>query len=154
VRILAIDPGTSQSAIVGYDSRGEVLDKGIQENEKVLEAVAHLHSLYELLVVEMVASYGMPVGADVFETVFWVGRFCERWQGEWTRILRRDVKLHLCASARAKDANVRQALIDRFGPGREKAIGTKRAKGPLYGVVRDEWAALAVAVTVGDREQS
>ena len=38
--------------------------------------------------------------------------------------VRQEVKLHLCNSARAKDANIRQALIDRFG-GKDKAIGRK-----------------------------
>ena len=62
-------------------------------------------------------------------------------------IYRKDVKLHLCGSPRAKDSNIRQALIDRFGPGKEKAIGLKKTPGPLYGVKSHVWAALAVAVT-------
>lgn len=36
-------------------------------------------------------------------------------------------------------------------PGKEKAIGKKATPGPLYGVVGDEWAALAVAVTWWDQ---
>jgi hypothetical protein len=39
-------------------------------------------------------------------------------------------------------------LLDRFGPGREVAVGTKRAPGPLYGIKGDEWSALAVALTL------
>jgi hypothetical protein len=77
----------------------------------------------------------------------WIGRFVEAWRGSYTLMFRREVKLHLCGQARAKDPNVRQALIDRFGPGREKAIGTKKQPGPLYGVSADVWSALAVAVT-------
>jgi hypothetical protein len=61
--------------------------------------------------------------------------------GNVTRVFRKDVKLHLCNSPRAKDANVRQALLDRLGP-----QGTKKAPGPTYGVKSHEWAALAVAV--------
>jgi hypothetical protein len=60
--------------------------------------------------------------------------------------MRATVKAHLCRSAKAKDSNVRQALIDLFG-GKENAIGTKKTPGPLYGISGDVWAALAVAVT-------
>jgi hypothetical protein len=59
---------------------------------------------------------------------------------------RRAVKLALCGDSRAKDANIRQALIDRFG-GKDAAIGRKAAPGPLYGISRDVWSALAIAVT-------
>jgi hypothetical protein len=92
----------------------------------------------------MIASYGMAVGASVFETCVWIGRFVQTASvsgGNVTRVFRKDVKLHLCNSPRAKDGNVRQALIDRLGP-----QGTKKAPGPTYGVKSHEWAALAVAV--------
>jgi hypothetical protein len=58
---------------------------------------------------------------------------------------RRVVKLALCGDSRAKDANIRQALIDRFGG--SAAVGRKAAPGPLYGIHRDVWSALAIAVT-------
>jgi hypothetical protein len=63
------------------------------------------------------------------------------------------VKLHLCKSTKANDASIRQALIDRYGPGKERAIGTKKAPGPLYGVKADVWAALALAVTWHDTRE-
>ena len=93
----------------------------------------------------MIASYGMAVGASVFETCVWIGRFmAEAFSSsgrDLHRVFRKDVKLHLCNSPRAKDANVRQALLDRIGP-----QGTKKAQGPTYGIKSHEWAALAVAV--------
>ena len=57
---------------------------------------------------------------------------------------RQTVKATLCHDTRAKDANVRQALLDRFGG--SAAIGRKATPGPLYGVSRDVWSALALAV--------
>ena len=104
-----------------------------------------------LAAIEMVASYGMAVGATVFETVWWSGRFTEAWAG-WNdglpiRVYRKDVKLHLCGSVRAKDTNIRQALIDRYGPGRNVAVGRKDSPGPLYGFKADCWQALGVAIT-------
>lgn len=62
---------------------------------------------------------------------------------------RRAVKLHLCGSMRAKDGNIRQALVDRFG-GQAQAVGTKKAPGPLFGLSSHRWSALAVAVTWWD----
>ena len=99
------------------------------------------------VVVEMVASYGMPVGKEVFETCVWIGRFMQVWHDpDAVRLIyRRDVKLHLCGSARAKDGNIRQALIDKLGP-----QGTKKAPGPTYGVKSHAWAALALAVTAAE----
>jgi hypothetical protein len=66
-------------------------------------------------------------------------------------ISRKDVKQHLCGTVRATDADVRDALIHRFGPGKEKAVGKKKTPGPLYGVKGHGWAALAVAVTLADK---
>ena len=103
----------------------------------------------------------MPVGREVFETVYWIGRFAQAAQPvEHTLVSRGAVKMHLCGSKRAKDSNIRQALIDRFGG--SAAIGRKADPGPLYGISGDVWSALAVAVTwydtyglaapAGDRE--
>jgi hypothetical protein len=62
-------------------------------------------------------------------------------------VKRREVKIHLCGSMKAKDANVRQVLLDRYGPGKAKAVGLKRSPGPLYGFSKDLWSALAVGIT-------
>jgi hypothetical protein len=103
-----------------------------------------------ILAIEQIASYGMPVGFEIFETAVWSGRFmqaCEH--SKIVRIPRKEVCLHLCGSPRAKDGNIRQALIDRLG-----APGTKKHPGPTYGVCKDEWSAVAVAVTASDRLRS
>jgi hypothetical protein len=104
----------------------------------------------------MIASYGMPVGREVFETCVWIGRFMEQWGApdRVNLVYRKDVKMHLCGSPRAKDANIRQALIDLFEPtggGKTPQIGTKAKPGPLYGVSTHAWPALGVAVTVQAR---
>jgi hypothetical protein len=153
-RIIAIDPGTSQSAWCVLEG-DKPLVFGKEPNSDVLIRLRREWSPLDekdLLAVEMIASYGMPVGREVFETCLWIGRYLEAWerrQGQHALVYRRDVKLHLCNSARAKDANVRAALLDRYGPGREKAIGTKRAPGPLHGISGDCWSALAVGLTAG-----
>lgn len=149
--ILALDPGTTQTAWV-YLVGGVPLSHGKWTNEEVLSKVKASPIGDELLAVEAVASYGMPVGAEVFETVFWSGRFVQAYDGPHVRVFRREVKLHLCASPRANDASIRQAILDRFG-GKDAAIGRKASPGPLYGIRADEWAALAVGLTVWDRER-
>lgn len=148
MRVLAVDPGPVRSAWVLYDG-AKVLMHGHEENRHVKDVLWQRLQEGDAAVFEQVQSFGMPVGAEVFETVFWTGRFYEltcQSLGIPNRLPRRDVKLHLCASARAKDSNVRQALIDRFG-GKDKAIGKKASPGPLYGVKADCWQALALAVT-------
>lgn len=150
MRVLAIDPGNTESAWcdVADGSPNGFLK---ESNFLVLERLRTLEVGGVLLAVEMIASYGMPVGREIFETCLWVGRFVEAWDkrgGKHYLVYRRDVKLHLCADSRAKDSNIRQALLDRYGPGRQLAIGTKKNPGPLYGMAGDCWAALAVGVTV------
>lgn len=157
VTTVAIDPGPEQSAMVLLGSSGKPGISVISRNEHVLELLETFDPWPDdsaHLAIEMIASYGMPVGREVFETCVWIGRFVERWEGEHTLVYRQDVKLHLCQSPRAKDANIRQALIDRFGPGKEAAIGTKKNPGPLHGFKSHMWAALAVAVTHADQRAS
>ena len=136
--ILAIDPGTTKSAYVVYDpSAQKIIDKGITENDE-LHWVINLHN-YKFVAIEMIASYGMPVGKEVFETCLWIGRYFQTAKDRGhdpVMVYRKDVKMHLCGTTKAKDANIRQALIDLLG------------KEATKGVAKDMWAALGVAVTV------
>lgn len=147
--ILAIDPGPEQSALVIWDGTS-LVEKMYAENLLILYRLKQAEN-DSPLVIEKIASFGMPVGAEVFETCVWTGRFMEAYGAEQThRITRIEVKNHLCHSSRAKDANIRQAILDRFG-GKEEAIGREASPGPLYGVSGDIWAALAVAITWSDK---
>jgi hypothetical protein len=142
--VLAIDPGSSQSAWLRFDG-DRPQGFGITANDVLVRAL-RTGGLPEVVAIEKVESYGMAVGAEVFDTVLWAGRFAEAAHRVPVVLLpRRAVKLALCGDSRAKDANIRQALIDRFGG--VAAIGRKAAPGPLYGISRDVWSALAIAVT-------
>lgn len=146
--LVAIDPGNEQSAFVSWDVTPwgpEIVRFGKVTNTE-MRAICGVPRTGCHLAIEMIASYGMPVGREVFETCVWIGRFIEAWGGPHTFVYRRDVKMFLCGNNTAKDANIRQALIDRYG-GKDKAIGKKKAQGPLYGIHDDVWAALAVGVT-------
>ena len=158
MRILALDPGTELTGWCLIDDNGIPEAFGRSHNENALHNLPFCFG-YEAdeLVIETVASYGMPVGEEVFRTVWWCGRFAERWSKTRgmlpTEIRRKEIAQHLCQSNRASDANIRAALIDLYGGegGKEKAIGRKATPGPLYGFSKDAWAALAVAVTAQSR---
>lgn len=144
--ILAIDPGTKQSAYCFYGSMSEIT-AGIADNDKIITEIIK-PMLWNVMAIEMVASYGMAVGKEVFETVRWIGRFQQSSPNpdDVVFVYRKDVKIHLCGSMKAKDANIRQALIDKIGP-----QGTKKEPGPTYGISKDMWSALAVAVTYDEK---
>ena len=148
--ILAIDPGSAQSAWLRFDGT-RPQGFGITANEILVKALRS-GGLPDVVVIEKIESYGMAVGAEVFDTVWWAGRFAEAADRVPVVMLpRRAVKLALCGDSRAKDANIPQALLDRFGG--SAAVGRKAAPGPLYGISRDVWSALAIAVTYASRDE-
>lgn len=138
--ITAIDPGTDKSAVLTLRD-GTVREPLIIGNESLLTWARE--GLWQNVAIEMIACYGMPVGRETFETCLVIGRLLEIFDQSRVPVklvYRRDVKLHLCGSARAKDGNIRQALIDKYG-----APGTKKNPGPTYGVSSHLWSALAIA---------
>lgn len=149
MRFIAIDPGPTESAWLIWDNGPTEFDK-CENCELIVRIKDHRE---QHLVIEMVASYGMIVGREVFETCVWIGRFLQAFAdhggGSHSFAFRKQIVTHLCGSARAKDSNVRQALIDRFG-GKAKAIGNKKAPGLLHGMKKDTWSALAIACAHAD----
>jgi hypothetical protein len=155
VTIIAIDPGPAESAYVVYDAKTREVKARKAPNAEVAEfcCAADTRYLSFRLVIEQVCSYGMAVGADVFETVYWSGVFAASYGINHTdRIPRKTIVTNLCGSARAKDSNVRQAILDRFG-GKAAAIGNKKQPGPLYGISGDCWQALACGLTWIDQQK-
>ena len=148
MKVLAIDPGNEESAYVLLDKETyKPLEFGKVDNTRLLMLLLELE--YQELAIEMIASYGMPVGREVFETCVWIGRFIQiRQCPDFEYIYRKDEKMCLCGSMKAKDSNIRQALIDRFGE-----VGTKKNQGFFYGFKKDIWAAMAVGVTYIDRSK-
>lgn len=152
--IAAIDPGPTHSALLVLEGTRVHLAAPAFENAAVLEWIRNgddeLEIVADVLLIEKIEAQGMAVGAEVFETVFWSGRFAQAWEAGVgdvaVRIGRRAIKLALCGTSRANDGNIRAALLDRFG-GLTAAVGKKRTPGPLYGVKSHAWAALALAVT-------
>ena len=145
MNILAIDPGPEESAyVVLLNGKIDPDRFGKQKNESLLDRLRYGPSHWgsNILAIEQVACMGMAVGAEVFETVYWTGRFVQAWGLTFERIKRHQAKMHLCGNMRAKDANIRQALIDKLGK-----PGNKKAPGGTYGISGDVWSALAIGVT-------
>ena len=150
MKIIAIDPGTTESAYVVWDGV-EVTRKGIIDNEVMLEMLRDPPTLSCPMVIEQIRCYGMAIGATTLDTVFWSGRFWEAWKGDKHLMPRLDVKKHICHNGAAKDSNILQALVDRFAYGtRNRGKGIKKEPGFFYGFKDDIWQAMALAVTYWD----
>ena len=151
--IFGLDPGPEKTGYVimdADDTRKWVLQSGHVENTAIRSLIAR--EFISRFGLEEMASYGMPVGKSTFQTCEWIGRFGEtldlrrdRGHIHAYRFTRPEVQRYLCHSSRAKEAHVRQALIDRIGP-----PGTKKNPGPTYGVTGHAWSALAIAVLTAD----
>lgn len=164
--ILAIDPGSTQSGWALIDThtcRPLAFDKTDNDDLLSMLTAGYVQDTRENSAplpithacIERIASYGMPVGAEVFDTCEWTGSFryaLALSTGVWPeRVFRQSVKLHHTHSPGARDANVIQALRDRFAYGqRNHGKGTKAAPGFFYGFRADIWQAYALAVYTAD----
>ena len=150
MKIFAIDPGNIKSGYVVLNEDLSLKEFGKIDNEELLSNIYNGDfDKCSHVAVEMIASYGMSVGQSIFETCVWIGRFQEailhRALGPVNYVYRKDEKINLCGTMKAKDTNIRQALIDRFG-----VVGVIKNKGWFYGVSNDVWSAIAVGVTYYD----
>ena len=157
--IFAVDPGNTHSGFAIIRMPDFVLcEFGKVENEELLEMLGRYSraNAVDAFAIEMVASYGMAVGKDVFETCVWIGRFIQAIHPrEHTFVYRKDEKICLCGSLKAKDSNIRQALIDRYAKFDFKSgKGVKKKPDTFYGVSKDAWQAIAVGVTYYENEQA
>lgn len=150
--LMAIDPGNTHSAYVIVDEDMRIHEHGKVENNTLRMLISHRPEITHYAI-EMIASYGMAVGREVFETCVWIGRFTEcamhvNDQTPITYIYRAQEKQAICHSLKANDSNIRKALIDLYASHDFKnGKGTKDNRDWFYGFVADEWAAFAVAHT-------
>lgn len=157
--IIAIDPGNRQSAYCVIDCNTlRPLEFGKVDNEELRNKLVFANEQdWQWAAIEMVASYGMPVGREVFDTVLWIGRFYQTLNACCSvRLLCRiEEKRHICHNTRANDAAIRRALIDRFADHDLKnGRGTKKAPDFFYGFKADIWAAYAVGLTAIENREN
>ena len=161
-RVLAIDPGHEMSAYAIIDAATRrPVTVGKSPNEGLRMALPGFSGTVEHVAIEMVESFGMAVGREIFETVVWIGRFFERCSiggsGAPTVELvgRHAIKLHHCHVRTAKDSNITQALVDRFALGApNRGKGTNDRPGWFHGFGGDIWQAYALAVYVADTKEA
>jgi len=161
MKLIAIDPGPSESGICVIDSESyRPLNAGKTQNELILDKLELPSETKELhVVIEMVGHYGtgMPAGSAVFDTCVWIGRYMQWFLDSGISVslmMRMDVKMNLCGTSRAKDSNIRQALVDRFAPTTKNyGKGTMKDPGFFYGFAADMWQAYALGVTYLDKEK-
>jgi len=145
-RILAIDPGTFESAYIVWDGE-QIGEFDILPNENILLKI--LQPNIDELIIEKVACYGMPIGKSTIDTVEWIGRFDQQWfllsNKRAILITKNQVQLHHCKTTKSVDANVIQVLRDKYAYGiRNYGKGTKKEHGFFYGFKEDIWDAFAL----------
>jgi hypothetical protein len=154
MRILAIDAGTTESGfcIMDFDTY-KPLFFGKEDNEEILKYV--LEGNYDALVYEEFQSYGMSVGKSTITSITWNGRFIQAAVSllkPYYPIYRAEEKIAICGTMKAKDANIRQALIDRFAQfDLKQGKGTKNNPDFFYGFAKDCWSAFCVGTTWIDK---
>lgn len=150
MRILALDVGTIESGFCLMEEETyKPLKFGKIKNEDLLEIVQYEE--YDELIYEEFQSYGMPIGISTITSITWNGRYMQLALCRCKPvhpIYRKEEKINICNTMKAKDGNIRQALIDRFGD-----VGTKNNKGFFYGFKKDIWSAFAVGCTYLDKKK-
>lgn len=161
-RVLALDPGSSETGWVIIDHDPRQVEGGKMPNARVLTDLREEAVSFDVVLIEYPGAWGIPIetAAQAMETLWWSGRFAEAAMPvELVRVTRDEVKRKLLDGARVKSADsvIRGLLIDRYAAlagdplgGKAAAIGTKAKPGPLHGIKADAWAALALAVAYLD----
>lgn len=148
--ILAIDVGTTETGYCLIEKETyKPIKFGKISNEELLKIVKEEE--YDELVYEEFQSYGMPIGISTITSITWNGRYIQSALDRNKKVgfvYRKEEKINLCNSMKAKDSNIRQALIDRFGE-----VGVKANKGFFYGFKKDIWSAFAVGCTYLDKQK-
>ncbi len=154
--VIGIDPGPKEHAAVMLH-KGKAITLSSLDDGEIAATFTILGVDEAIVAYEQFAPYGSSLDDGSLRTIFETGRLVSRLQ-KFPRIRcvglrRQQVKRYLVGRAACGDPQVRGALIERFGPTKELAVGTKKAPGPLYGISGHHWAALAVAVTASDQIQ-
>lgn len=154
-RVLALDPGNEETGFVLADKdTRKPIEFGKVPNRELADMMLNGTLKFDEFVTERMESMGTLIGRTVLEACEWVGRFSQIAEGLGcgvNYVYRHEEKIHICNDSRAKDANIRRALIDRFA---KTANGKGTAKSPdfFFGFKSDIWSAYAVLTVYLDRE--
>lgn len=177
MKIMAIDPGTTESAYVIIDDQYQILSADKVGNDVILSIIADAPGLDAVIIEDIEPRYsstdrsaaGAVMGQSTIETIKAFGRFS--WQASLRglmvgSIFRRDERSCLIPTKRNglpplpetapkhADGQIRASLIRRFARhDKERGRGTKANPDTFYGFRGDMWQAMAVGVTWLDRKK-
>ena len=141
MRIIGIDPGPAETAYCVIDELKMICAEKLP-NDEFLSWLRRLGGV-EAAAVEGIQSYGMPVGREVFDTCYMVGRIMEICDHQYIPAAiynRPEYSKALCGCGKITDAVLRAALMTRFG-GDKKGEPLHQLKGST-----DKRSAFAIAV--------
>ena len=156
--VLGLDPGPETCGVVLYDTeaRRVLWSDPDRPVDVALSDIERIEGV-DLVAIERVQASGFGI-QSLFDTSRVGGRLEQRaldYPHPVVLLYRREVLSGLDATGRGnRDSLVRARLIEMHGGSRQVAMGKKASPGQLYGVSRDGWAALAVAVVAAQRSES
>lgn len=171
MKIMAIDPGTTESAYVILNDQYQIFSADKVGNDVILSIIADAPGLDAVIIEDIEPRYsstdksaaGAVMGQSTIETIKAFGRFS--WQASLRglmvgSIFRRDERSCLIPTKRNglpplpetapkhADGQIRASLIRRFARhDQERGRGTKANPDTFYGFHGDMWQAMAVGVT-------
>lgn len=177
MKIMAIDPGTTESAYVILDDQYQILSADKVGNDVILSIIADAPGLDAVIIEDIEPRYsstdrsaaGAVMGQSTIETIKAFGRFS--WQASLRglmvgSIFRRDERSCLIPTKKNglpplpenapkhADGQIRVSLVRRFARhDKERGRGTMANPDTFYGFHGDMWQAMAVGVTWLDREK-
>lgn len=166
--MLAIDPGTTQSAYAMVRGDYSIISAAKVENDDVLRLVQI--GDYDEMVIECMEARHVQngvIGAETYDTCYWIGRYMQAAIDRGkpvNRVYRADERKRLIPTKKNKmqphpasvgktaDAQIRATLIRRFAKHDFKnGKGKATCKDTFYGFARDMWSAYAVGVVHLDK---
>jgi hypothetical protein len=150
MKVLGIDPGTSESGIVIFDCEGEIgspLMHGKIENHKVINLFRRYRSKFDIVVFEMPVAYSGS--NDLRDTIIWVGRMiqvleelkipydtslCRSSVTGWLLKKKKIAGNVEVLAVKSKDSRIRRLMRQMFG-------------NAVKGFAKDAWQALGLVVT-------
>lgn len=171
MKIMAIDPGTTESAYVILDDQYQILSADKVGNDVILSIIADAPGLDAVIIEDIEPRYsstdrsaaGAVMGQSTIETIKAFGRFS--WQASLRGLMvgsvfRRDERSCLIPTKRNglpplpetapkhADGQIRVSLVRRFARhDKERGRGTMANPDTFYGFHGDMWQAMAVGVT-------
>ena len=175
MHLLAIDPGTTESAYVVMRGDYSPLSHAKVPNDQLLDFV--YAGVFDVLVIECMESRAPRdnkgkqnvIGWTTYETCYWIGRFMEAAVSRGIpifRVMRTEEKSRIIPTKknrlpplpspvpRSIDSKIRNGLIARFAKfDKKNGKGKANCKDTFYGFKADEWSAFAVGVVFLDKQR-